>query len=123
MQQASAQGASQSQGRDTGLPSVEEQLKVLAEKLSLSADQQAKVKPILKELHDATEKLIQDERLSQEERLEKVRPLRIKADQKIRGFLDDDQKKKLDQYLQGPHGEMHGNLTGTPQQQPPPAKP
>jgi hypothetical protein len=33
-------------------------------------------------------------------------------DKKIREILSDDQKKKLDQYLQGPHSEMHGNLSG-----------
>jgi hypothetical protein len=42
----------------------------------------------------------------------KVRPLRMNADKKIREILSDDQKKKLDQYLQGPHSEMHGNLSG-----------
>jgi hypothetical protein len=47
-----------------------------------------------------------------------VRPQRYKADKQIREFLSDDQKKKLDQYLQGPHSEMHGNLSGaTPPRQ------
>ena len=31
----------------------------------------------------------------------------------MRAILNDDQKQKLDQYLQGPHNEMHGDLTGT----------
>jgi hypothetical protein len=39
-------------------------------------------------------------------------PQRYKADKKIREVLSDDQKKKLDQYLHGPHAEMHGNLSG-----------
>jgi hypothetical protein len=34
-------------------------------------------------------------------------------DKKIREILTNDQKKKLDLYLQGPHSEMHGNLHGT----------
>jgi hypothetical protein len=123
VQQASTPAENQGHARDAGLPSVEEQLKVLTEKLNLTGDQRAKIKPIMKELHDATEKLIQDEHMTQEERLAKVRPLRMKANEKIRTFLDDDQKKKLDQYLQGPHGEMHGNLTGTPSQPPPPKPP
>ncbi len=99
-------------GEDVGLPSVESQLKVLTEKLSLTSEQQNKVKPILKELHDTTEKLAQDKNLSHEERLAKVRPQRYKADEKIRAILKDDQKKKLDQYEQGPHPEVHGNLSG-----------
>ena len=95
------------------LPDVGDQLKVLTRKLDLSGDQQAKVKTILQELHDASLKLMQDEGASREELLSKVRPLRMNADKKIREILSDDQKKKLDQYLQGPHPEMHGNLSGT----------
>jgi len=94
------------------LPDVGDQLKVLTQKLDLSVDQQPKVKTILQELRDASLKLTQDESTSREELLSKVRPLRMNADKKIREILSDDQKKKLDQYLQGPHSEMHGNLSG-----------
>ena len=108
-------------GEHAGLPTVEEQLKVLTEKLDLTAAQQAKIRPIMQELHDATQKLMQDESMSREERLGKVRPRRYAADKSIRGILNDDQKKKLDQYLQGPHREMHGDLSGaTPPSQRPP---
>lgn len=101
--------------------SPEDQLKVLTEKLDLTGDQQAKVKPILQELHDATQKIVQDESLTHDERLTRVRPLRYEAHKKILEILNDDQKKKLEQYLQGPHPEMHGNLTGaTPSQSHPP---
>jgi Spy/CpxP family protein refolding chaperone len=96
------------------LPKVEEQLKVLAQKLDLTVDQQPKVKAVLMELHAATQKVVMDQTLSDEQRLDKVRPLRMKADKQLREFLSDDQKKKLDQYLAGPHSEMHGNLHGTP---------
>lgn len=106
---------------DSGLPSVEDQLKVLTEKLDLSADQQSRIKPILKDLHDSTEKITRDKNLSHDEQLAKVRPQRYKANDKIRALLSEDQRKKLDLYLQGPHGEMHGNLTGaSPQPQQPP---
>ncbi len=107
-------------GAQDGVPTVESQLKVLTEKLDLTGDQQDKVKAILQELHDATLKLVQDKSLSHEERLAKVRPQRYKADKQIREFLSDDQKKKLDQYLQGPQSEMHGNLSGAT---PPPPTP
>ena len=108
-------------GAQDGVPTVKTQLKVLTEKLDLTGDQQARMKPILQKLHDATQKLVQDKSLSREERLAKVRPQRYRADKQIREFLSDDQKKKLDQYLQGPHPEMHGNLSGaTP---PPPRAP
>jgi Spy/CpxP family protein refolding chaperone len=99
-------------GQGVVMPAVGDQLKVLTQKLDLSVDQQPKVKTILQELHDASLKLMQDESTSHEELLSKVRPLRMNADKKIREILSDDQKKKLDQYLQGPHSEMHGNLSG-----------
>jgi Spy/CpxP family protein refolding chaperone len=98
--------------QDVGLPDVGDQLKVLTQKLDLSVDQQPKVKTILQELHDALLKLTQDAHISQDELLNKVRPLRMSADKKIREILTDDQRKKLDLYLQGPHSEMHGNLHG-----------
>jgi Spy/CpxP family protein refolding chaperone len=110
-QQTATKPSASSEGG--GMPTAEDQLKVLTEKLDLTAAQRAKVRPILQKLHDATEKLIQDERLSREERLAKVRPQREQAGEKIRALLNDDQKKKLDQYLAGPHPEMHGGLSGT----------
>jgi hypothetical protein len=97
---------------NASLPTIEEQLKVLTDKLGLTATQQTKVRPILQGLHDSTEKLMQDEHLSHDEHLAMVRPQRRQADKNIRAFLNDDQKKKLDQYLSGPHPEMHGALSG-----------
>ncbi|PYX02558.1 MAG: hypothetical protein DMG86_06740 [Acidobacteria bacterium] len=99
-------------GSGGGVPTVQEQLKVLTEKLDLTGDQQAKIKPILRELHGAMQKLVQDESMSREQRLGNVRACREKADKKIREILNDDQKKKLDQLEQEPHPELHGNLNG-----------
>ncbi len=96
----------------SGLPTVEQQLKMLTGKLDLTGNQQARMKPILQTLHDATEKLLQDKSLSREERLDKARPHFYQADKQMREILSDDQKKKLDQYEQEPHPEMHGNLNG-----------
>ena len=92
-----------------GVPTVQGHLKVLTEKLALTGDQQTKVKPILQALHDATQKLEQDEGMSSEERMGKVRASREKADKKIREILNDDQKKKLDQLEHEPHPGLHGN--------------
>lgn len=101
--------SSDAHGGSGGVPTVQGHLKVLTEKLGLTGDQQAKIKPILQELHDATQKLMQDETMSRDERLDKVRPSREKADKKIREILNDDQKKKLDQLEQEPHSGLHGN--------------
>jgi hypothetical protein len=91
------------------VPTAEGQLKFLAAKLDLSSDQQEKIKPILQDLHNATVKLFQDENMSRDESLSKVRDSRFSADRKIRAVLNDDQKKKLDQLEQEPHPELHGN--------------
>jgi len=108
-------------GGDVSLPTVQEQLKVLTQKLDLTGDQQTKTKTILREMDDAVQKLNQDKTLSRQELLDKGRPWRKKADKKLREILNEEQKKRLDQYLQGPHPEMHGNLSGatTSPQQPP----
>ena len=108
---ANQSGQSQPSMQDD-VPSADDQLKVLTIKLDLTDDQQAKIKPILQSLHDATVKFSQDQTLSREERLANVRPLRSKAHDQIRETLNDEQKKKLEQYMQGPHPEMHGNLSG-----------
>ena len=66
------------------VPSADDQLKILTIKLDLTDDQQAKIKPILQDLHDATVKISQDRSLSREDRLAEVRPLRYKAHDQIR---------------------------------------
>jgi Spy/CpxP family protein refolding chaperone len=110
---AQQSAATPGSGAQDSLPSVEEQLKVLSEKLDLTAGQQAKIKPILQHLHDTTKNVIEDHTLSHEERLAEVRPERQMADKKLREILSDEQKKKLDQFEKGPHQEMHGTLSGT----------
>jgi hypothetical protein len=81
-----------------GLPPAKEQLRILTDKLGLTADQQSKAGPIIRDLHDATLKLMNDKSLSEEERLNRVRPLRLNTDKKLREILNDQQKKKLDDY-------------------------
>jgi hypothetical protein len=113
---AEGEGQGQSATQDD-VPAVGQMLKVLTEKLHLTAEQQARITPTLQRLHDIQQALVQDKSLSREERLAKMRPHRYKANEDIREILTDTQKGKLDQYLQGPHPEMHGNLSGAP---PPP---
>lgn len=95
------------------LPTVDQQLKVLTEKLDLTADQQTRIKPIFQKLHDATEEVMRNSSLSRQERMAKVTPQWYEADKQIRATLSEDQKARLDQYEQGPHPEMHGDLGGT----------
>ena len=92
-----------------GVSAVEAHLKLLTEKLDLTSDQQAKAKPILQEMQDATEKFMLDESMSRDERMDNVRACRYKADRAMRKMLSDEQKKKLDQLEEEmPHG-LHGD--------------
>jgi Spy/CpxP family protein refolding chaperone len=111
-QAATSPAKSASAGDHAGVPTSEVQLKFLTGKLYLTADQQEKIKPILQELHDATVKLVQDESMSHDERMSKLRDSHYAADKKIRLFLNEDQKKTLDQVEQEPHPELHGDVTG-----------
>jgi hypothetical protein len=70
----------------------------------------SRIIPILQELHDVTQKLVQDKSLSREQRLAKVRPHRYKTDKQIRKILNHEQKKKLDQLEHESHPELHGNV-------------
>lgn len=95
-----------------GVPKVEAQIKVFTVKLDLTDAQQTRIKPILQKLHDTTKTLMEDQTLSDEERLNKVRTSRQLADKQMREILNDDQKKKLDQLYKEPHQELHGDLHG-----------
>ena len=97
-------------GEHVGVPTAAGQLKFLATKLDLTREQQEKIKPILQELHAATVKIVQDQSLSHEDRMGKLRDSHYGADRQIRLFLNDGQKNKLDQVEHEPHPELHGNL-------------
>jgi Spy/CpxP family protein refolding chaperone len=100
-----------SDAKSTVVPTADVQLKFLTAQLDLTNDQQEKLKPILAELHGSTVTIVQDQSLSHEERMSKFRDSHYAADKKMRAFLTDDQKKKLDQVEHEPHPELHGNIT------------
>lgn len=102
-------GAAQ-EAQAASVPPVEPQMKLLTEKLELSAEQQDKIKPIPRELYDTTAKLVRDENMSRDERMNGIHAARLNADKKIRVVLSDEQKKQLDQVESEPHPELHGEL-------------
>ena len=92
-----AQGGGDDQSRPRrGMPSVDDQVKNLTEKLSLTEDQQGKVKTILEDARSQTTKIFQDDSMSREDKMAKMRTLREASNSKIRDLLTDDQKKKFD---------------------------
>jgi len=76
---------------------AEAHLRVLSENLSLTAEQQDKMRPILQNMLEERQKLMHDQSLSAEQREEKQRTLHDKADREARKFLNQEQKKKLDE--------------------------
>lgn len=93
-------------GRGHTMPSVDQHLKMLSEKLDLTADQQAKARPILQEMTDGAQKAMNDPSLPQEERTKNAHAVMQQADKKLRTILTDEQKTKLDEMEQS---QMHGN--------------
>lgn len=96
------------------LPSLDDQMKTLTAKLDLTRDQQSKIKPIMRDLHNFTQKVMQDAGMTREQQLAAVRPRRSQAATKIRKFLSEEQNKKFDAYIGNPHAEAHGSLSGGP---------
>jgi Spy/CpxP family protein refolding chaperone len=89
-----------------------DQVKELTEKLSLTDDQQGKIKTILEDTRDQMQKIRADDSLSQEDKMAKGRGLRETANGKIRELLTDDQKKKFDQLEQERRDRMRQRQQG-----------
>ena len=95
---ALAQGQDAPTGRaDSGAAlSVEDQLRVLTEKLQLTPDQQAQIKSILEEEQQQLQAEKQAGTLSPADRTSHRGGIRTTANSKIRDLLNDDQKAKFD---------------------------
>jgi protein CpxP len=77
----------------------------LAEELGLTADQKAKLGPIMKHQQEQMQALRKDESLSQEQRREKSRALREENQKAIAAILTPEQAKKFaDMRERGPRG-------------------
>jgi hypothetical protein len=93
--------ANQSQGSSVaGRPSIDDQVQSLAQQLNLSADQQAKVKTALEDQHSQAMNVVQDNAISRDDKIQKIHTIRQGTIDKVRGTLNDDQKKKFDALVQ-----------------------
>ncbi|HXZ79739.1 MAG TPA: hypothetical protein VEG30_07405 [Terriglobales bacterium] len=97
------------------MPSVDDQVKNLTQELSLSDDQQTKVRSILQDQRTQMQQTMQDTSASREDKMAKMKDIHQSSTGKIRDLLNDDQKKKYDDYLQKRQQEMQqrrGNMGG-----------
>jgi periplasmic protein CpxP/Spy len=86
---------------------ADEQMQELTQKLNLTSDQQAKVKPIVEDTHQQMEAIMKDDSLSREDKMTKVRTLHESAHAKLRDILTDEQKKKLSAMEEEMRGHPH----------------
>jgi uncharacterized protein YdeI (BOF family) len=96
------------QGHSHGPMSVDEHLQMLSQKLNLTDDQKAKVRPILEEHLKERDTVMKDQSLSMEQKHEKMKASMEAAHAKIDPILNDEQKKELAQMMQDMHGEHKG---------------
>jgi Spy/CpxP family protein refolding chaperone len=98
--QTAASTAKQPQASQSAGTNVDQHLQALSQGLDLTADQQAKIRPILSNFLDTREKVLTDSSLSSDQRQQRLKALHEKADLQVRKFLNDDQKQKLTQMEQ-----------------------
>ena len=95
-------GQGQGQGQGPGrMPTAEDQVRMLDEKLTLTDKQKTDVKQLIEEIRS-------DESLSRENKMDRARKLHEASMSKLRDMLTDDQKKKFDdmqQQMKDHHGE------------------
>ncbi len=118
-QQPSTQGAQPStsqpaQGDHPQMPSIDEQVQRLSDRINLTNDQQTKVKTILEDQHTQAVALMKDDSTSQDDKKQKFMALRQTTISKIKDTLNDDQKKKFDAYLQEMQAQRENAGGGSP---------
>lgn len=107
------QATGQGHGQGMHMPSVDEMVQTMDQKLGLTADQKVKVTRIAEETHKKMETMSGDTNMSREDRMAKMKTAHDGAMAQVRTILTDDQKKKLDDWQKEVHEHMkNGNPHG-----------
>ena len=93
--QSSGDAAAPAAGRQ--MPTVDDQLQKLTKALTLTDDQQAKIKPILESQRTQIEAIRNDSSGNRRENFTKMRDVHEKTVTQVKTVLNDDQKKKYDE--------------------------
>src|SRR5512146_1624170 len=96
-QQERPRGEMRGPGGPRGPMSPEMELDRLTKELSLTKDQQEKIKPILEDRHKQMMALREDTSGSREEHMTKMRDIRKNTDEQIRQALTSEQQTKFDE--------------------------
>lgn len=110
---ALAQQATQSGAPAHKMPSVDDHLKMLSEKLDLTAEQQEQIRPVLAEMQASMQKVMNDQSLSREERHQQMKAAFDKANKQAAQYLTEEQNKKLVEMEQESHSGQHGATHGS----------
>lgn len=107
--QGMGHGMGHGQGMDHKMPSSDEMVQTMTEKLGLTDAQKPKVKAIAEDMHKKMETISADKSLSRDDRMAKMHSEHEKAMSQMRTILTDDQKKKLDEWQKDmqDHKGMH----------------
>jgi len=98
-----------------GHPTIDDQVNMLTQDLSLTPEQQTKMRSILEDQHKQAMTIVDDPSMTRDDKIQKIRALREATIDKTRSMLTDEQKKKLDDMLNEPAQPKSGQpSTGTP---------
>ncbi len=98
-----AQTADNDGQTQVGATRAEQHLQKLSTILNLTDEQRDKLRPIIQQMLDDFQKTSEDKSLSAEQRSQKMKSIHDHADRQARKFLNQDQKKKLDDLEAQPH--------------------
>ena len=125
-QMSQGQGQMGPGGGHRGMMSPDQHLAHLTKALSLTPDQQEKIKPMLEQEQTQMQAMHQDTSMSQQDKWAKAKTLREGTNDQIKSVLTPDQQTKFTQMQDrqmehmGQHGGMgQGGGMGQPQQAPP----
>ena len=107
-QMGQGHGHGMGQGHGHGMMNADEHLQMLSEKLNLTDDQKAKIKPILEQHLKDRDTIMKDQSLSMDQKHEKMKTSMDAATAKIDPILNDEQKKQFTQMMQDMHGQGMG---------------
>jgi len=99
------------------MPTAEQRLQRMTQALSLTDDQQQKIKPILENESTQMQSLHADTSLSQEDRMAKMKQIRETTSSQINPILNEEQQKK---YAEMTSRMGHGRGPGANPSAPPP---